>query len=302
MDNDLPIIDAHQHFWDLTLGRHPWLCGDEQIPFRYGEYSALKERNYLPADYLRDTEGFNVVKSIYMEAEWDPADPLGETAWVMDLHERTGFPHAVIGQAWFMADDIEAVLAGQATCPLMRSIRQKPVAAPSHDAFQPGIPGSLADPAFRTGYAHLATHGLHFDLQTPWWHLDEAADLARDIPDTTIILNHTGLPADRSPDGLVAWRAHMERFAAVPNTAVKISGICVPEETWTAELNREVVLRTIELFGIERTMFASNFPVDKLVAEFDAIYSGFMNIVADVSDDDRLKLFHDNAVRYYRPV
>ena len=116
MDNDLPIIDAHQHFWDLTLGRHPWLCGDEQIPFRYGEYSALKERNYLPADYLQDTRGFNVVKSIYMEAEWDPADPLGETAWVMDLHERTGFPHAVIGQAWFMADDIEAVLAGQASC------------------------------------------------------------------------------------------------------------------------------------------------------------------------------------------
>ena len=108
MDHDLPIIDAHQHFWDLGLGRHPWLCGDEQISFRYGDYSALKERNYLPADYLRDTEGFNVVKSIYMEAEWDPADPLGETAWVMDLHERTGFPHAVIGQAWFMADDIEA--------------------------------------------------------------------------------------------------------------------------------------------------------------------------------------------------
>ena len=302
MDHDLPIIDAHQHFWDLGLGRHPWLCGDEQIPFRYGDYSALKERNYLPADYLRDTEGFNVVKSIYMEAEWDPADPLGETAWVMDLHERTGFPHAVIGQAWFMADDIEGVLAGQAKCPLMRSIRQKPVAAPSHDAFQPGIPGSLADPTFRAGYAHLATHGLHFDLQTPWWHLDEAADLARDIPDTTIILNHTGLPTDRSPDGLVAWRAHMERFAAVPNTAVKISGICVQGEAWTAELNREVVLRTIELFGVERTMFASNFPVDKLVAGFEAIYSGFMTIVADISVDDQLKLFHDNAVRYYRPV
>ena len=94
----------------------------------------------------------------------------------------------------------------------------------------------------------------------------------------------------------------MKRFAAVPNTAVKISGICVPEQAWTAELNREVVMRTIELFGVERTMFASNFPVDKLVAEFYAIYSGFMNIVADFSYGDRLKLFHDNAVRYYRPV
>ncbi len=68
MDHDLPIIDAHQHFWDLGLGQHPWLCGDEQIPFPYGDYSTLKERNHLPADFLPDPEGLNVVKFIYKEA------------------------------------------------------------------------------------------------------------------------------------------------------------------------------------------------------------------------------------------
>ena len=94
----------------------------------------------------------------------------------------------------------------------------------------------------------------------------------------------------------------MERFAAVPYTAVEISGICVPGEAWTAELNRDVVLRMIEIFGVERTMFGSNFPVDKVVAGFEAIYSGFMTIVANIGDDDPLQLFHGNAVRYYRPV
>ena len=301
-NSNLPIIAAQQHFWDLSLGKHPWLCGDQQIPFRYGDYGALKAGNYLPDDYLRDAAGFNVVKTVYMEAEWDPADPLGETAWVMDLHARTGFPHAIIGQAWFMADDIVDVLAGQGACRLMRSVRQKPAAAPSAAAFEPGLSGSLADPAFRAGYAHLGRTGLHFDLQTPWWHLGEAAALARDFPDTTIILNHTGLPSDRSPEGLAAWRAQMAAFAAEPNTAVKISGICVPVNAWTAALNRDVVLQTIDLFGVDRAMFASNFPVDKLVASFRDIFAGFMAIVADFPETDRRKLFHDNAVAYYRPV
>lgn len=302
MADGLPIIDAHQHFWDLSLSKHPWLCGDHQIPFRYGDYSPLMGRNYLPDDYLADSANFNVVKTVYMETEWDPADPLGETEWVMDLHARTGFPHAIIGQAWFMNDDIAAVLAGLAACPLMRSVRQKPAATPSAAAFVPGLPGSLADPKFRAGYAYLAEHGLHYDVQTPWWHLGEVADLARDVPETTVIVNHTGVPTDRDGPGFDGWLAGMEAVAALPNTAVKISGICLPGHAWTTELNGRVILETIRLFGVDCCMFASNFPVDRLLASFDDIYGGFMALTADLSEADRRKLFHDNAVKYYRPV
>jgi predicted TIM-barrel fold metal-dependent hydrolase len=297
----MPIIDAHQHFWDLSLGRHPWLGGEHQVPFRYGDYSAIR-RDYLPDDYARDSANFDVVKTVHMEAEWDPADPLAETAWLMDLNARTGRPNAIVGQAWFARDDIADVLAGHAACPLMRSIRQKPAAAPSREAFRPRIPGSMADPAFRAGYALLGGHGLHYDLQTPWWHLGEAADLARDFPETTVILNHTGLPADRSREGLDGWRAAMETFAAQPNAMVKISGICVPRRAWTADLNREVVLDTIAIFGADRAMFASNFPVDSLWASFDEIFGGFLEITAGLPEADRRKLFHDNAERVYRPV
>jgi predicted TIM-barrel fold metal-dependent hydrolase len=295
-----PIVDAHQHFWDLSLGKHPWLCGTALIPFRYGDYSAIK-KNYLPADYRSDAAHQNVVKSVHMEAEWDPMDPLGETAWLQDLHDRTGFPNAIIGQAWLDRDDIADVLKGQAANPLMRSVRQKPRAAPSLDAVEPGAPGSMADPKFRDGYRLLRKYGLHFDLQTPWWHLAEAADLARDFPDTLVILNHTGLPSDRGETGLAGWREGMERFAAEPNTAVKISGISVPKRAWTPELNGEVVLEAIRIFGVERCMFASNFPVDSLWASFDEIFDGFKRITSEFSEGDRLKLFHDNAMTYYRP-
>jgi predicted TIM-barrel fold metal-dependent hydrolase len=240
------------------------------------------------------------VGTVYVEAEWDPADPFGETGWVQGLAAREGLPSAVVAQAWLDRDDVEDVLARQAACPLVRGIRHKPAAAPSLDAVVPGAPGSMGDPRWRAGFARLARHGLSFDLQTPWWHLHEAAALARAFPDTRIVLNHTGLPSDRSAEGLRGWRAGMATLAAEPNVAVKISGLGVPGRPWTVESNREVVLRTLDLFGVDRAMFASNFPVDGLVATFDTIYAGFGALVQDLSPPERQRLFCDNAVRFYR--
>ena len=299
--NDQPIIDAHHHFWDLSLNKHPWLCGEERIPFRYGDYSSVC-KNFLVDDFKYVTKNQNVVKTIHMEAEWDESDPIGETKWLHELHDKTGYPHAIISQAWFCNDDIASVLAGHASYPLVRSVRQKPSASPSPEQFKPGIKGSMADPQFRAGYKHLCDHGFHYDLQTPWWHLGEAVDLACDFPDTTIILNHTGLPSDRSEAGLEGWRQAMELFAAEPNTAVKISGMCVPGKKWTPELNSGIVLDTIRIFGVDRCMFASNFPVDGVVSSYDEVFDGFKEITKNFSQMDRNKLFHDNALKYYRPV
>ncbi|MDX1432252.1 MAG: amidohydrolase family protein [Gammaproteobacteria bacterium] len=296
---EMPIVDAHQHFWDPGPNYHPWLCDEPPIPFRYGDYRALR-RPYLPGDYRRDSAGFDVVGTVYVETEWDPADPLGETRWAEALADAHGLPSAIVAQAWLDRADVADVLAAQAAWGRVRGVRHKPSAALDAAGARPGAPGSMSDPAWRAGYALLARHGLHFELQTPWWHLGEALDLARDFPDTLIVLNHTGLPADRSEAGLAAWHAAMRALAAAPNVAVKISGIGVPGVPWTAAGNRRVVRETIALFGVERCMFASNFPVDGLVADFATIYGGFMEIVADLSARERRALFHDNAVRYYR--
>jgi predicted TIM-barrel fold metal-dependent hydrolase len=297
--DDPPVIDAHQHFWDVTLAKHPWLRAEPPLPFRYGDTRPLR-RTYLPAEYRTDARHHRVVGTVYVEAEWDPADPLGETRWVEALGKREGLPSAVVAQARLDRDDADDVLARQAACPLVRGVRHKPAAAPSPRAVVPGAPGSMSDPRWRAGFARLARHGLSFDLQTPWWHLDEAATLADAFPETLVVLNHTGLPADRSPEGLDGWRRAMARLAAAPNVAVKISGLGVPGRPWTAASNRDVILRTIDLFGVDRAMFASNFPVDSLVASFDAIYRGFKAIVGGFPLADRRRLFHDTAVRLYR--
>lgn len=199
--------------------------------------------------------------------------------FITQIRKHNAFPTVAIAQAWLHRDDCASVLEAQARHAFVRGIRHKPK------------PGMMDDAKWRAGYRRLAPLGLHFELQAPWGQLAEAARLARDVPGTTIVLNHTGLPYD---DQLAAWRDALAAFAACPNTALKISGL------GNVSRKREVVLAAIELFGVPRCMFASNFPVDGLCASFDSIYSGFDDITRHLAAAERRALFHDNAVRIYR--
>ena len=128
--NDVPIIDPHQHFWDLSLGKHPWLRDEPPPPFRYGDTRTLR-RTYLPADYRtrRGTppgRGHGVRGDRVGSRGSRGRDALGGAARV-----TRGLPSAVVAQAWLDRDDVEDVLARQAVRPLVRGIRHKPAAAPS---------------------------------------------------------------------------------------------------------------------------------------------------------------------------
>jgi predicted TIM-barrel fold metal-dependent hydrolase len=158
----------------------------------------------------------------------------------------------------------------------------------------------MDDPRWRDGFALLERFSLSFDLQTPWWHFDAARELARDFPRTPIIINHTGLPADRSLEGFAGWRAAMQQIAQHGNVFVKISGLGQPGKVWSVDDNAPIVRDTISIFGVERCMFASNFPVDKLCARFGTIYAGFRASVCERPVAEQRMLFHDNAVRIYR--
>jgi predicted TIM-barrel fold metal-dependent hydrolase len=291
----LSIVDAHHHVWDPDVNYHPWLRDRPVSGFRYGDYAPIRRR-YLVPDYLADAKSFHVAGSVYVEAEWDSTDPVGEMEYIAALRRESGYPSVAVGQIWLDRDDAVQTLERLADFDFVRSVRQKPRANASPADH---TPGGMTERRWRAGFAQLHSHRLRFDLQTPWWHLHEAAALARDFPDTQIIINHAGLPADRSADGLSAWRGAMAGVAECPNVAVKISGIGLRGQAWTADANREVVMTTIDLFGVERCMFASNFPVDSLCASFDDIFGGFDVITRGLSSDERTRLFHDNAIRIY---
>ncbi len=287
------IIDAHHHIWDPHTNPHPWLTGPP-ISFRYGDYSAIRSP-FLWDDYDRVASKWDIAASVTIEGEWDPADPEGEARWMQALANTTGRPAAHIAQAWLDAPDAEDVLAANAACSIVRGVRHKPRANPAPG----GPPGGMTDPAFQRGFRKLAGHGLVFELQTPWWHLDEAARMAGTAPEVPIVLNHTGLPADRSVDGLAGWRAAMARFADCAQVRVKISGLGLAGGGWDPASNRDIIRATVDLFGPERCMFASNFPVDGLCATFDAIWQGFDAATADYTRTERAALFHATACETY---
>ena len=99
-----------------------------ELPFRYGDTSGIR-KTYLPADYRRDSRRFNVVKTVYVEAEWDSSDPIGELRWVHEMAARHGLPNAMVAQARLDRDDVADVLEQQAAFPLVKSVRHKPKSA-----------------------------------------------------------------------------------------------------------------------------------------------------------------------------
>jgi len=292
------LVDAHHHFWEPAEGRQPWLRPGVRIPFRYGDYEAIK-RDYLPDDLRADaaTAGMRLVGCVTMETEWDDEDPLGEIDHIESVRERFGLPNAAIGRVQLHRGDAAATLEAMAARDIVRGIRHKPGQTAS-----PSEPGAtlLSDPTWRAGYARLAPLGLDFELQTAWWHLDEAAELVRAHPETALTINHTALPADRSREGIEGWAAAIARIATLDQVWMKVSGIGVPGEAWTVEANREIVLRAIDAFGPGRILFASNFPVDSLAGSYAEILGGFAEIVADLAPHEQRAMFVDNAVERYR--
>ena len=295
----LPIVDTHHHLCDLAANYYPWLMDEPMWKRVLGDYSAIR-KSYLIEDYLADALPQNVVKSVHLQMGWDFADPVGETRWVQAISDRHGFPHGIVAFAKLEADDVEAVLDGHAQFANLRGIRQILNWDPDPVRTFVDRADYMSDPKWLAGFAKLQARGLSFDLQIYPRQLADAAALARRFPDTQIILDHAGMPIDRDADSLAFWSNGMRQLAKAPNVAVKISALGVANPNWTEASIRPLVLSTIETFGIDRCMVASNFPVDRLTGSYAATFDAFRSITAGFSRRDRMALFHDNAIRIYR--
>jgi len=297
--DSVTLVDAHHHLWDLGRNHYPWLSDHPEPHFFLGNYDPLK-RNYLAADYRRDAAGHNVLATVHCEAEWDREDQVGETEWLAKVRQSEGIPDAIVAHAWFHTPNAAEVLARQAAFPLVRGIRSKPVTALTPQAMTPGAPGTMQDPRWLEGFALLEQHGLSWDLRVPFWHLYEAAEVAAAFPRTQIVLNHTGFPWDRSKQGLGAWRLAMEAIARQPNVHLKVSEFGLKDQPWDYESNRSIVRTAISIFGIDRCMFASNFPVAGLRIDYDTLVRSVSRMLDNFPDRERSAFFAGNAARFYR--
>jgi predicted TIM-barrel fold metal-dependent hydrolase len=182
----------------------------------------------LVSDYLAETASQRVVRAVHVDAGWDYRDPVGETAWLQSVADNPGsqgFPHGIVARASLQATGIGAVLDAHLAYPNIRGIRQIVNWHPDPEKTYIQVPDLLDDVAWRQGFALLAGRGLSFDLQCYPGQFDQAFRLADDFPDTSIILNHTGMPVDRAPEGFSHWREGLAALSKRPNVTIKISGL-----------------------------------------------------------------------------
>lgn len=301
---DLAILDAHHHFWDFEGdGYYPWLQGEYNDAFFLGDYTAMLQ-TFLPEQYKRATAGFRVVGTVHVEAERSRTEQVAESLFLEGLHEAdAAFPAAAVGHVSFTQPDVAEVLDAHARIELIRGIRSKPVTAatakPGDSVF--GQPGTLQDPQFVAGLALLERHAFSWDLRVPFWHLAEAADVLADLPGIPVVVNHCGLPLDRSDEGLAAWRAGLEKLAALPQVTVKVSELGLPRNRWDRASNERVVADTVAIFGADRSMFASNLPVSTLTAPtFGEIVDTVFAALPSATPDQLESIFSGTAARFYR--
>jgi predicted TIM-barrel fold metal-dependent hydrolase len=294
--DQLPIADAHVHFWDLAHHRYPWLePAEPQGPF--GKTSRIRN-TYQPDDYLADAARQNVTRMVHIEAGWDPADPLGEMRWIQATADRRGVPHAHVAHVDLAAEDAAELIDEHARYPLFRGVRDR-----LQDGDFTGAAGTMTridDPRWLRGMRILDRLNLCFDLQAPPALMAKAAVLAHSYPGVNFILTHAAYPPSPDDhDAYARWADGVAGLAERPNVAIKLSGLMLGEKSWNANHAERSANELIRCFGPDRVLIASNFPVDRLFASLDELFGNYRRWLSAWPETDQRSMLHDNTCRLY---
>ncbi len=291
------IVDAHHHLWDLEACRYPWLMARGVKRF-FGDPTPI-QKNYLVGDLRQDAAGYELLGSVHVQVGVAVGEELVETAWLETTAERDGLPSAIVAFSDLADASAAEALAGQQAYSRVRGIRQIVGRSEAEDAAT-GSGALLHSPAWYEGLALLREQGLSFDLQLIPPQLPAAADLFSRLPGLSVALCHCGSPWDQTPAGIKTWRQGLRLFAQLPDVSCKLSGFGMFDNNWTSDSIRPLVESCIEIFGVERCMFGSNFPVDKLHGSYSRLWCAYDEITRGLKEAERRALFIDNATRFYR--
>lgn len=301
MDN-IKIVDAHHHLWDLSNKdtKYSWLMVTEGEAF-FGDYAAIR-KNYLLEDYIEDTKNQNIIKSVHVQAEHDDDKPVNETAWLQNLANThsSKLPNAIVAFADFSKNNVSEILDAHQEYKNTRGIRQILSYNKDEPKYSHATEDFMKNSTWVENFKYIRNRNLSFDIQIYKHQMEDAANLANKYNDVLFILNHTGEPCYQSKEYIESWEQNMKKLAKCENVVAKISGLGMFDPNWTIDSTRIFVEKTIQIFGIERCMFASNFPVDKIFNSFDTYWNSFKEITKNYSENDKKLLFSSNAEKYYR--
>jgi len=314
------IVDPHHHLWRRPTGDYLLedLWGDTEAEGSDGQSHNIEKTVFVEcrACYREDgPEHFRCVGETEFVAEAAAASARGDGATIAGI-----VSHANL----LLGDRVAPVLEAhiEAGGGRFRGIRHSAAFDPRPDIRVPHSnppPSMLLRSDFREGFACLGRLELSFDSWLYHPQIDELTDVAHAFPDTRIILDHVGGPLGIGPyrgrrrEVMAAWRKSITELARCDNDDVQLGGLPLklcgfgwhkqdapPSSAVTAEAHRPYYLHCIDLFGVDRCMFESNFPVDRAGGSYTLLWNSFQRIVADFSDNEKAALFRDTARRVYK--
>jgi L-fuconolactonase len=274
----IPKTDTHVHLFDLENLSYGWLKNSPEI-----------NRKFDLQDYREATKGANIGKMVFMESGTDAGLGLKEARLVSQLAKSEPKIRGIVAKADLMQGaGTEKALEQLCEVPLVRGIRA-------------GFPKDASTSSeFLQSFKALASRKLSFDLLISPTLLDEAVRVARRFPDTVFILDHLGNPNVEQAD-TSAWRNGIARLAELPNVNCKISGIITRfGKDWSVEEIKPYILYAIEKFGMDRLIFAGDWPVVLKAGSYQSWSEAFERITGQFSDEELHKIYHENADRIYR--
>jgi predicted TIM-barrel fold metal-dependent hydrolase len=291
-----PAIDTHHHIWlrkDVA-----WLA-DPPIPRMFGDYFGIR-RDYPVEEFINDVKPQGVTKSVHVTAMWGPGRALDETRWLQSVADKYGFPHGIVCNADLADPDAEMALKTQRQFPNLRGVRQMLYWDSETVRQAAPRPDFCNSPDFRRGFALLEKHDLHFELQVYAGQAAYAVELIKAFPNVRMILVHAGMLTARTQAATDQWRGALAMMAAFPNLHVKISGLGMYSSGVTLPQARQVIRDVVQIFGVERTIYGSNFPLEKLHASYADFFGVYRAVLSEFTEAEQRAVLHDNAVKFYR--
>jgi predicted TIM-barrel fold metal-dependent hydrolase len=286
---ELAFVDTHFHLHDLKHGelRYGWLEPDAVHGF-LADTDPLKSQHYFIKDYIAEIRFANVPKAIHVQAAVNTPDPVVETAWLQAFADETGYPHGIVAECHLARSDAASVLDRHLEYKNVRGIRNF------------GEGRYLVDSAWRRGFGELAPRNLVSCIDTRVELAGDILDLAQAFPDTQICIDHCAIPMGRDQQSFKNWRAAMETMAQSPNVTMKISGLGMGDPLWTVDSIRPYVLGSIEVFGTDRVVFGTNWPVDRMFSSYPDVVNAYAEIISGFSRPEQIAMFSGNAERLFR--
>lgn len=291
-DTRQTIVDTHVHLWDFKYERLKWIWLERDfIHPILGNIDAMKAVSYQIDDLWAEARFAGIESFVHVQAAIGSEDPVEETRWLTAMRANSPVPFTIIADATLGVDTAAATIDGHAESPYFVGVRDFTA--------EPMLAAGEINPTYEASLRMLAEREIVFDLDCEWMNMPAARALAERHPGLVIVLEHIGFPRARDEAYFANWRNGMAVLAGAPNVTCKISGLAMTDPRFTAESLRPWVDTCVELFGPDRCVLGSNWPVDRLYSSYDVIMNLYRDYISGLSQDEQTAILSGNARRIY---